>query len=132
MKNLPLFALLLAASTLSTFAAADIADSRCHAGPPKCRTLIVEDAGTCRQPDAGGTSCGGDAGTCAHVEQGCGQTGVLQCLGPKVEPNPPCSDGCAVAADSFGASQVGVPTLLFGIGAVAFLIDRRRRNRKTA
>jgi hypothetical protein len=140
MKKLSLFALLLAASTFSSLAAADVvgggSSGTCGDRPVRCRALIVEDAGTCQEPDAAGASCGADAGTCAYAKNGCGPEDTLQCLAPYekvVGVEKVCSDdGCSVATTSFGSSQVAVPTFLFGVGAVAFLMDRRRRRRTNA
>jgi hypothetical protein len=140
MKKLSLFALLFAASTSSTLASADVIGGGSSSCDDRrwCKMQIVDDAGTCQQPDAAGTRCAGDAGTCAYPAEGCGPSNSLQCIGSHDQVAQPitasnsCNDGCSMSGGSFGESKVAVPTFLFGVAALAFLVDRRRRRQTGA
>jgi hypothetical protein len=136
MKTLPSLAFLFAVSASSSLAFADVvgggSSDGCRDNPITYQPVIVEDAGTCDQPDAAGTRCGADAGTCGHA-RGPGDPNALQCLGPeKTEYITSCIGGCSLTPDSFHASRAAVPTFFFAVAGVALLVDRKRRRRTRA
>jgi len=110
----------------STMTAAASADSTCFYQP--CAAIVVD--GGCDEDAGYGASCGEDAGRCRTISYQCENAGQKACLGPDPPPAESCPDqgGCAFAAHpARAAQQAALPASMLAAGALALLVDRRRR-----
>jgi hypothetical protein len=117
-------AAVLVVSCIANKASADVG---CY--PDLCPPVL--DGGVCEAADVG-NPCAGDAGTCGR--SWCAHSDTVMCLGPTPPASSyPCSDGggCNLAAEpARWAPRAALPSFLLTVGALALLVDRRRRARQ--